>query len=111
MKKWKKYNYGHIKWWKYLKMKRISSESSMPVYRWLKWIWIPDKYEYQALKYKEGQRTFIYCPYCNMELISSNSHIPTDVPLDLEYFQCKNCLHLTEWDFEIRKKHITNWKK
>ena len=100
MKKWQKYAYGKQQWWKYFKMKRISGRYAPPLYRWLFWVWAPDTYEYLKLKYKEGQRTFIYCPHCNLELISAEAHIPTDVPLMYEYFKCPNCYHLSEWDFD-----------
>ena len=100
MKKWKKYNYDKNKWWKYIRMKRITGNYAPPIYRWLFWIWTPDKYEYQKLLYKQGQRTFIYCPHCDLELISSKSRVPTDVPLLTEYYKCNHCYHLSEWDFD-----------
>ena len=102
MKKWCKYKYGKNKWWKYLRMKRITLKSSPPLYRWLFWIWQPNKDEYQKLKYKEGQRTFIYCPHCNEELISQEkAFIKHDLSIDpSEYFYCQNCYTLSQWNFD-----------
>ena len=50
--------------------------------------------------YKQGQKTFIYCPKCNMELISSESRIEGTVPMPSEHYRCTNCYTLTEWDFD-----------
>ena len=102
MKKWSKYKFGKVKWWKYIRMKRITLESSPPIYRWLFWIWSPNKEEYQKILAKQGQRTFIYCPHCNEELISQKkAHLEHDLKKDpSEYYYCRNCYTLSQWNFD-----------
>lgn len=95
-----KTKYKHSQWYYYLKPKRITLKSNQPIYKWLFWIFIPNKKEYQKIQYKQGQRTFIYCPKCDFELISSNSHkyMRKD---GIEVFKCKKCGYESEWDFDF----------
>ena len=46
---------------------------------------------------KKGQRTFIYCPRCGMEQISSGSFV---ADTDYVYYKCKQCGKETKWDFD-----------
>ena len=45
------------------------------------------------------QKTFIYCPICRTELISTNSYIGSDEN-NLEHFKCSVCRAHTEWSFD-----------
>lgn len=48
-------------------------------------------------KKRKKQRTFVYCPHCNNELISSNSFVEDT---DFVYFKCKKCGTESKWDFD-----------
>ena len=43
------------------------------------------------------QRTFIYCPKCNNELIK-NGNLIKDT--DFVYFKCSKCGNESKWDFD-----------
>ena len=84
-------------WYKYLRPKRICKEE--PIYKWLFFVIRLNKEEYQEKLYKKtGQSTFIYCPKCNNELISSNSFVKDT---DYVYYKCSNCGYESKWDFDF----------
>lgn len=84
-------------WYKYLKPKRLTLKHNPPIYKWLIWYIALDKKEYQELQHKRGQNTFIYCPKCDTELISSNSFVKDT---DYVYCRCRNCGTESKWDFD-----------
>lgn len=84
-------------WYKYLKPKRLTLKHNPPIYKWLIWYIALDKKEYSKLKNKKGQNTFVYCPICDNELISSNSIVKDT---DYVYYKCKNCGHEGEFYFD-----------
>ncbi len=56
-----------------------------------------EKYE-KTLYKKTKQSTFIYCPKCDNELISSNSFVKDT---DYVYYKCSNCRYESKWDFDF----------
>lgn len=83
-------------WYKYLIPKQLTKNA--PIFRWLFWVYKLDKVEHQERLLKQGQRTFVYCPSCNNELISSNSFV---ADTDYVYYKCSNCSTETKWDFDF----------
>lgn len=51
--------------------------------------------EYKKLK----NRTAIFCPFCDNNLIHSNSHFAT-MTCGWEHFTCRNCDRWSAWDFD-----------
>ena len=47
--------------------------------------------------HRRGQKTFIYCPRCGTELISTDCFVKD---IDLVYYKCKCCGLETGWDFD-----------
>lgn len=95
-----KAKYKHSQWFYYLRPKRLTLMSSPPIYKWLFWVISLDKKEYREFLHKRGQNTFIYCPKCDLELISSESwkSIKED---GTEVFKCKNCGFESIWNFDL----------
>ena len=93
-----KAKYRHSQWYYYLKPKRLTLSSNPAIYKWLFWTIALNKEEYQKLRLRQGQRTFIYCPKCDNELISSNSFVKDT---DFVYYKCINCGAKSKWDFDF----------
>ena len=51
----------------------------------------------KEMEYLYNQTTFVYCPTCGCELISSEISLVEDT--DLVHFDCKNCDTQSTWDF------------
>ena len=47
-------------------------------------------------KYRKQQRTYVYCPKCNNELVK-NGNLIKDT--DFVYYKCSKCGHESKWDF------------
>lgn len=92
-------------WYKYIKPKQLTK--AVPVYRWLFWVYRLDKKEQQEKLYKQGQRTFVYCPHCDNELISSESFVKDT---DFVYYKCANCSTESKWDFDCPAPYIVGYK-
>lgn len=90
-------------WYHYIIPKQITLFSPKPIFRWLFWVYDMDKQQYRDyLRKHNKQHTFIYCPKCDMELISSNAVIEHDLKKDpYEYFVCKSCGTLSKWNFDL----------
>ena len=56
------------------------------------------KQKFQEKQLKKGQRTFIYCPNCDNELIGSNSFIKD---ADYVYYKCDKCGTESKWNFDF----------
>lgn len=53
---------------------------------------------YKIHMYKrEKQRTYVYCPKCNNELVK-NGNLIKDT--DFVYYKCSKCGHESKWDFD-----------
>lgn len=52
----------------------------------------------EEMMYLYNQTTFVYCPKCECELISSDISLVED--LELVHFDCKNCDTKSVWDFD-----------
>ena len=85
-------------WYKYFIPKLISDKGELPIYKWLFWNIKLNKQEQQDMLLKQGQHTFIYCPYCDNELISSDSFVKDT---DYVYYKCSKCGAETKWDFDF----------
>lgn len=48
-------------------------------------------------RYKKSQKTFVYCPKCNNELISSQSFVSDG---EFVTYKCKGCGLISHWDFD-----------
>lgn len=48
-------------------------------------------------KYRKQQRTHVYCPKCNNELVE-NGNLIKDT--DFVYYKCSKCGHESKWDFD-----------
>ena len=48
-------------------------------------------------RYKKSQKTFVYCPKCNNELISSQSFVSDG---EFVTYKCKGCGEVSNWDFD-----------
>lgn len=92
-------------WYKYLLPKQLTKTE--PIFRWLFWVYKLDRKEYQEKLHKEGQNTFVYCPKCNTELISSNSFVEDT---DFVYYKCANCSTMTKWDFDFLCPILVEYK-
>lgn len=92
-------------WYKYILPKQLTK--SEPIFRWLFWVYRLDKPEYQEKLLKQGQRTFVYCPHCETELISSNSFV---ADTDYVYYKCANCKTETKWDFDFLCPILVEYK-
>lgn len=92
-----KAKYKYNSWYYYLLPRRITLLSSPPIYKWLFWVIRLNKQEYEKILHKKGQNTFIYCPRCDLELISSHSHLYSKN--GLEIFKCRQCYIKSNWDF------------
>lgn len=101
----KKYGSKH-RWYKYIIPKQLTKVE--PVYRWLFWIIKLNKEEYQKELLKRGQHTFIYCPKCNTELISSNSIVKDT---DFVYCKCQFCNTKSKWDFDAPCPILVDYDK
>lgn len=55
-----------------------------------------------------NQRTFVWCPVCNQDLVSSNS-ISEDT--DYVYYQCSNCNTKSKWNFDCICPILISYKK
>lgn len=89
--------YRHSQWYYYLIPKRMTLKCNPPIYRWLCFLFCLNKEEYEKLLHLKGQKTFVYCPECGNELISSDSYI--DDKDGLVSYKCKRCYLQSEWDF------------
>ena len=108
--------YFHKRWYYYFKPKKITTFGFPKVYQWLFWIFIFEKkdWEYYRLK-TQGQRTFVYCPICNEDLISSKSWIHNKsesykkvcssiyegIDDRYEIYKCVKCNCYSVWDFDL----------
>lgn len=52
---------------------------------------------YKYKKEREKQRTHVYCPKCNNELVK-NGNLIKDT--DFVYYKCSKCGHESKWDFD-----------
>lgn len=88
--------YNNKPWYKNLKPKRMNPkmENRPRYYSWLGFIF------YNSKKLTEEQTTYIYCPTCHTELISTNSYIG-QTEKGLEQFNCNNCRTKSLWDFDL----------
>ena len=94
-----KVKYRHSQWFYYLKPKRLTFMFAPPIYKWLFWVIRLNKEEYEKVLHKKGQHTFIYCPKCDLELISSQSWFYRKKD-GTEVYMCKNCGTKSLWDFD-----------
>lgn len=53
---------------------------------------------YKDKKEKNKQRTFVYCPKCNNELVK-NGYLIKDI--DFVYYKCSKCGYESKWDFDL----------
>jgi len=53
--------------------------------------------DYKYKKEKQKQRTYVYCPKCDNELIK-NGNLIKDT--DFVYFKCSKCGYESKWDFD-----------
>ena len=85
--------YNNKKWYQDLKPKRLTPTlSKRPVIiGWLSHIFYFEK----PIK---DQTTFIYCPDCRLELISTNSFVE-EYSDHICKFKCNNCGRESIWDF------------
>lgn len=51
----------------------------------------------EEMRYLYGQTTFVYCPKCGCELISSDSFVFDE---ELVTYKCVKCGVISEWDFD-----------
>lgn len=58
--------------------------------------------------YKKQQRTHVYCPKCNNELVK-NGNLIRDT--DFVYFKCSKCGHESKWDFDAPCPILINGDK
>lgn len=88
--------YNDKPWYKNLKPKRMNPKmKNRPrYYSWLGFIF------YNSKKLTEEQTTYIYCPTCHTELISTGSYIGID-DRKLEHFTCNVCGTHSVWDFDM----------
>lgn len=88
--------YNNKPWYKNLKPKRMNPkmENRPRYYSWLGFIF------YNSKKLTEEQTTYIYCPTCHTELISTGSYIGID-DKKLEHFTCNICGTHSVWDFDM----------
>lgn len=93
-------------WYKYIIPKRLTDVK--PIYKWLFWVIELNKEEYQKHQYRKGQRTFIYCPHCDCEMISNNSFVKDT---DFVYYKCKNCETESKWDFDCPAPYLFEYKE
>lgn len=84
------------RWYRYIIPKQLTK--TLPLYRWLFWNISLDKAEYREVLHKKGQNTFVYCPHCDNELISSNSFVEDT---DYVYYKCSACNTESKWDFDF----------
>lgn len=95
MLKIEKQIYNYKKWYKQLKPRFINPKmKGRPrIIGWLGFIFYNEKH------LKEEQTTYVYCPRCHTELISTNSYYGQDEK-GLEHFKCTICKTHSIWDFD-----------
>ncbi len=88
-------------WYYYLIPRRLTLRTNPKVlFKWLWFIFEPSKEQYERwLMKKFDQYTFVYCPHCGLELISSHSEMNKDEYDFYVYYNCANCHMLSKWDF------------
>lgn len=98
--------YNNKPWYKQLKPKFLNPKmvNRPRIIGWLGFIF------YHGKKLKEDQTTYVYCPKCHVELISTNSYYGRDTTgLDLEHFKCNNCGTDSIWDFDLPTPILIEW--
>lgn len=87
--------YFFKKWYQDLIPKRMTPKNSNrpTIIGWLGHIFYFTKKEY------DDQKTFIYCPVCHLELISTNSFVKENSD-GLCEFRCSECGEESLWDFD-----------
>lgn len=59
-------------------------------------------------KKKNKQTTFVYCPNCDNELISSDSFVKDE---DFVYYKCSECDIESIWDFDAPAPILIRYDK
>ena len=86
---------GH--WYKFILPKDLRLIE--PKIKWLFWdIEFTPTEQRDYIHDKTGQSTFVYCPNCNNELVSSNSFVKDT---DYVYYKCDRCGTDSKWDFDF----------
>lgn len=59
----------------------------------------PKRFKFTLAKFIcfKKQKTFVYCPKCNNELVR-NGNLIKDT--DFVYYRCSKCGHESKWDFD-----------
>lgn len=92
-----KAKYKGDEWYHYIFPKRLTLLCNPPIFKWLCFVYSYTKEEWEEKLHKKGQNTFIYCPWCGVELISTGSFVKDT---DLIYYKCKCCDLETAWLFD-----------
>ena len=54
-----------------------------------------------ARQARKRQRTFIYCPSCNFELVAGGEWLGQEVTTMYEAYRCARCDTTSVWDFDL----------
>ena len=92
--------YEYDAWYRYLTPKRLTLRTNpVVIFRWLWFKYQLSRKQYEKYLFKKfNQVTYVYCPHCGLELISSKSECRDE---GLVYFKCANCGMRSKWDFDM----------